>query len=163
MAEIYWIDRAGPGRLAIMPRPRGGEWLQDEIRSLRSQGVDLLVSLLEAHEVEELELKDEAKLCRAAGIRFLSHPVPDHDVPESFEATRKFIRSLAARVRKGRVAAIHCRAGIGRSATIAGGVLVSLGLPLPETLERLSRARGMLVPETQEQHEWLERLARPAP
>jgi len=45
-AEIYWIDGTWPGRLAIMPRPRGGDWLEDELRDCRRQGVVTLVSLL---------------------------------------------------------------------------------------------------------------------
>jgi hypothetical protein len=26
----YWIDTGHAGRLAILPRPRGGDWLEDE-------------------------------------------------------------------------------------------------------------------------------------
>ena len=33
--ELYWIPGPWLGRLAIMPRPRGGDWLEDEIRSWR--------------------------------------------------------------------------------------------------------------------------------
>jgi hypothetical protein len=32
-AELYWIEGPWPSQLAILPRPRGGEWLEDEIRS----------------------------------------------------------------------------------------------------------------------------------
>ena len=45
--RIYWIDDFESGRLGIMPRPRGGDWLEDEIRSLKVSGVDAVVSLLE--------------------------------------------------------------------------------------------------------------------
>ena len=58
-ADIYWIDQLAPHRLAIMPRPRGGDWLEDEIRSLRLEGVDVLVSLLTETEARELELDSE--------------------------------------------------------------------------------------------------------
>ena len=46
--EIYWIDLPGPGRLAIMPRPRGDDWLEGEIESLKGVGVQSLVSMLTA-------------------------------------------------------------------------------------------------------------------
>jgi hypothetical protein len=39
--EIYWITGAPDAPLGIMPRPRGGDWLEDEIRSLRSQMSEL--------------------------------------------------------------------------------------------------------------------------
>ena len=34
------------GRLAIMARPRAGDWLEDEISGWRAQGVEIVVSLL---------------------------------------------------------------------------------------------------------------------
>jgi hypothetical protein len=29
--DIYWINIPGDGKLGIIPRPRGGDWLEDEI------------------------------------------------------------------------------------------------------------------------------------
>lgn len=43
-AEIYTIGDLARGRLSIMARPRGGDWLADEMQSLRDAGVDALVS-----------------------------------------------------------------------------------------------------------------------
>lgn len=31
LSSVYWIDKPGPGRLAIMARPRASERLEDEI------------------------------------------------------------------------------------------------------------------------------------
>ena len=76
-ADIYWIDQIAPHRLAIMPRPRGGDWLEDEIQSLRLEGVDVLVSLLTEAEARELELDSEAELCRTSGIDYISFPIRD--------------------------------------------------------------------------------------
>jgi hypothetical protein len=82
--DIYWIPGEPGPPLGIMPRPRGGDWLQDEIRSLRSQAVDVLVSLLTPIEVEELDLADEAAACRTFGIHFLSFPILDRPIPDGF-------------------------------------------------------------------------------
>lgn len=81
--KIYWISGIESGRLGIMPRPRGGDWLDDEIRSLKSSGIDALVSLLESGEAAELEIAEEEALCMAHGISYLSFPIPDRDVPPS--------------------------------------------------------------------------------
>ena len=51
--SLYWIDREGV-RLGIMPRPRGNDWLSDDLRLLRQAGVDVIVSALTALEAEEL-------------------------------------------------------------------------------------------------------------
>ena len=40
-------------RLAIAPRPRGYDWLVDDIRLLKRAGVDLLVSALTHAEADE--------------------------------------------------------------------------------------------------------------
>ena len=160
--ELYWVEIPGPGRLAIMPCPNGGEALQEHVESLRREGVQVLVSLLEEHEVEELEVGREAELCRQAEIEFLSHPIPDHGVPPSVESTAIFTRDLADRMAAGRAVAIHCLAGIGRSALVAGAALMTRGMALPAALEALAEARGFAVPETPDQFRWLERLAREA-
>lgn len=158
-AEIYWIDVPGPGRLAIMPRPRGGDWLDDEVRSLREEGVDVVVSHLEPHEVENFDLQGEAAACRKAGIEFFSHPIPDHHPPDDEGRAAELVRTLEGRMSAGRGIAVHCFAGIGRSATVAAAVLLQRGLPLDTVLERMAEARGFPVPETADQHDWLQRFA----
>ena len=70
--DIYWIPNEESSRLGIMPRPRGGDWLEDEIQSLQQQKVDVLVSLLTPEEIAELYLEEEEALCHAAGLQFLS-------------------------------------------------------------------------------------------
>ena len=32
--KVYWISNNSPGKLALVPRPRGNEWLEDEIAIL---------------------------------------------------------------------------------------------------------------------------------
>jgi hypothetical protein len=59
---LFTISRHGPGRLATMARPRGGEWLTDELGSLRRAGVDVLVCALTGPEMLELGLTDEPVL-----------------------------------------------------------------------------------------------------
>jgi len=43
--EVFWIDSPTNARLAIMPRPRSGDWLEDEIAGWRVEGIDVVVSL----------------------------------------------------------------------------------------------------------------------
>ncbi len=55
--KLYWIDGPWRGKLAIAARPRGGDWIADEIASWRGSGVDVIVSLLTAEEERDLELR----------------------------------------------------------------------------------------------------------
>jgi protein-tyrosine phosphatase len=158
-AELYWIQAVGSGRLATMPRPRAGDWLRDEIASLRAEGVDLLVSLLTPYEVEGLELQAEAELCAAFGIELVSYPIEDMRVPPSLAETHTLVARLLAALRAGRGVAVHCRAGIGRSSTIAACVLVAAWLAPDEAFARITAARGVELPDTDEQRAWVEQFA----
>lgn len=153
-AEIYWIAGIGPHRIATMPGP-SGDWLEDEIRSLKSEGVDALVSLLTTEEVFYMELAQEPESCRACAIEYISFPIPDRQTPESKTATLDLVQRLAALVREGKGVAIHCFAGIGRSTLIAACVLASLGIEPEEAFQLIKRSRGCDVPDTPEQREWV--------
>ena len=142
-----------------MPRPRGGDWLEDEIRSLKSSGVDAVVSLLERPETEELEITEEQALCEANGISFLSFPIPDRNVPPSGREALDFAGSVSNLLRMGRSAVIHCRQGVGRSALIAACVMALGGVPVDDAFEKIENARGCPVPDTPEQRRWVVQLA----
>ena len=161
--ELYWIAGDDPGRLAIMPRPRGGDWLEDEIQSWRRAGVDVVVSLLTDEEIADLDLAEESGLCRANGIHFLSFPIPDRTVPSEREAFSDFVADLGERLNGGENIAIHCRQGIGRAALLAICVLVGAGLEAEEAIRKVSAARGFSVPETPEQQRYIEDFARSRP
>jgi protein-tyrosine phosphatase len=154
-SDIYWIDAEIAGRLGIMARPRSGDWLSDEINAWQEDGVDVVVSLLQKDEVQELELAQEADLCLSAGIEFISFPILDRGVPPSHESTAALAKLLSEKIEGGHAVAIHCRAGIGRSALVAASSLVCLGFTSTEAFDRLSKARGVKVPDTDGQQEWV--------
>jgi protein-tyrosine phosphatase len=158
--EIYWIKSPWNGQLAVLPRPRGGEWLEDEIAGFRRAGVDVMVSALEKPEEAMLELTEESELCRAKGIEFISFPITDGTAPVSEKAVAELARLLESRLALGKNVAIHCRAGIGRCATLAACVLVLSGMNHQTAFERIGQARGCHVPDKKEQEEWVERFAR---
>ncbi len=158
MPEVFWIPGPWPGRLAVSARPRGGDWLEDEVRGWRRAGIDVVVSLLTPEEERELELSDEGRLARMHGIRFVSFPVVDRGVPSSLPDTVTVLGDLRNALQAGKNVAIHCRQGIGRSALIAGGILVAAGVEPHTALEMVGSARGLTVPETPEQRDWVERV-----
>lgn len=152
--ELFWINHYRDGNLAIMPAPRHAERIEDTILSWRSDGIDCVVSLLEPSEIPALN-DAESELCREFGIEFLSFPIRDKSVPPSLEAFVGIVALLAGRIASGHSVAIHCRAGIGRSTTLAACVLIWLGVHADVALDMIADARGLEVPETEAQRQWI--------
>lgn len=149
-ADVYWVL---PDKLAVLGRPRGGEWLDDEVRSLAAQGVKALLTLLTPEEEVELGLGDEIVLAEKHGLTFLRYPIPDRGVPRSPELFAETMRELAD---SGRAVGVHCRSGIGRSTLAAAAIMARLGHDVADALSRIAESRGVPVPDTDEQRRWLE-------
>jgi protein-tyrosine phosphatase len=158
--KLYWITGPWSGRLAVTPRPRGGDWLEDEIHSWRRSGVGGVVSLLTSDEVGDLDLATEAGLCGADEIKFFSFPIEDRHVPSSKEAFSDLVTKLDGMLSEGKNVAVHCRQGIGRAALVAVCLLIQSGMATEAAIERVSIARGCPVPETDEQRRWITAFAR---
>ena len=159
MAEsVYWIAGTWPGRLAIVARPRGGEWLADEIHRWQQAGIDVIVSLLTRAELAELHLQQERHHAEQAGLRFLAFPILDRSIPSSVWETRRLVEQLDRLLVQGKKIGIHCRQSVGRSALLAASLLVHAGINADEAFHRIEIARGCTVPETAEQREWVEQF-----
>src|SRR5262249_14304767 len=158
--ELHGIQGPWPGRLAIMCRPRGGDWLEDEIQSWRRSGVDVGLSLLTADEVAYLSLANEAGLWLQNGTQFLSFPIPDRGVPSSREAFLNLLTTLTEQLAGGKNIAVHCRQGIGRAALVAICLLVMSATDPEVAIRRVGAARGCSVPETPEQGQWITNVAK---
>jgi len=156
--DLFRIVGPWRGRMAIVTRPRGGDWLEDEISAWRQAGIDVVVSLLESDEAEQLDLADERKAAEAHGIRYISFPIPDRGVPASESAAISLLTGIVRALDKGKNVAVHCRQGIGRSGLIAVGVLISSGMGAEDAIKAVSAARRLTVPETPEQLEWVRGL-----
>lgn len=154
---FYRIDRAGRGRLSTMPKPRGGDWLEDDMAAVRRAGVDVLVSALTPDEAEELDLVAEPDIADRAGIEFHAFPIPDRGLPDR-AALRTLVAALTRRLSSDAHVAVHCRFGIGRSSLIAAAVLVHAGVAPDDAWDRIRRARGLAVPDTDEQRAFLATL-----
>ena len=151
---IYWIDYEGPGRLAILARPQGDEALSGVIQGWREAGVDAVVSLLTDSDNRYLGLSAEGDLCRGAGLQFVSFPIQDCGVPESFELALELVKKLNGLSVTGKTIGFHCHGCIGRAPLIASCVLMYSGKSAEEAFERVSIARGYPIPEAREQFEW---------
>jgi protein-tyrosine phosphatase len=157
--DVYWINGPWPGKLAILARPRGADWLEDEVTGWKDAGVNVVVSLLTSGEHSELGLNQEDEIVKRNGLTFVSFPIADYSVPTSKEVTRQLVDKLEGWLSRGRRVGIHCRQGIGRSSLVAACVLVSSGESSKLAFQHIETARGLSVPDTREQKEWVASFA----
>ena len=156
---ITWIPGPWRGKLGIAARPRGGDWLPDEIVNWRKEKIDTVVSLLTTDEEGEFELHQEPARARTAAINFISLPVRDRQIPDSASEIDAAVQQLDRTLSAGRNVLIHCRQGIGRSGLLAACLLINRGASAEAALRQISDARGMSVPETPEQRRWVDQYA----
>ena len=155
MKEVFWINNEQLPHLAIVLRPRGGDWLDDEMRRMRANGIETVISMLEQEEAEFLGLANEQLAAERASLRFLNFPIPDRQVPADIQHFRNFAAEVANRLNGGEHIGVHCRGCIGRATILSACVLIQLGWPPADALAAIEKARGTMVPDTPEQAEWI--------
>lgn len=159
MTNLYWVDGPWPGKLALAARPRGGDWLEDELRDWRQAGIDTVISLLTPNEEASLELSKEGSRTKALGMTFIALPIEDRQVPNSETEVTSALDRINAMLTSGKNVLIHCRQGVGRTGLIGACLLVSKGVDPSSAVDRLSVSRGVAVPETSEQRRWIDHYA----
>ncbi|MDW8123592.1 MAG: hypothetical protein RMJ04_02325 [Geminicoccaceae bacterium] len=156
---------AAEGFLLLLPAPSPP--FGPRCARLHAAGVRALVSLLPRSEARALgiDLAALARACAALGIAWWHAPIPDFAAPDAaFERrwrTRAPLLRDLLRARAG--VALHCRAGLGRSGTIAARLLVELGIAPEEAIARVRASRpGAIETAAQEAHVLARARLRPA-
>jgi protein tyrosine/serine phosphatase len=157
--DVYWINGPWAGKLAILARPRGVDWLVDEVAGWKNAGLNVIVSLLTQVEDSELGLIDERELVQRLGLTFISFPIADYSVPTSKKKLQQLVATLEESLAAGDCVGIHCRQGIGRSSLVAACVLVTSGESPGTAFQQIKKARGLSVPDTSEQSDWVTAFA----
>ncbi len=156
--ELFLIPGPWPGNLAIVTRPRGGDWLDDEAIGWKRVGLNLVVSALEQDEAESLQLSGEKTAAESHGIDFISCPIPDRNIPGSLKSVLDTLAKVLSALNQGKNVAVHCRQGVGRSGLLAATALILTGVEANQAAAIVTQARGVPVPETAAQMEWLRHL-----
>ena len=157
--KLYWLDESWPGKLALAARPRGGDWLGDEVADWKRAGISNVLSLLEPEEERDLDLRGESGEVRKQGLEFAALPIPDRKAPPSEAKLVRVLEELDRALSNGKNVLVHCRQGVGRTGLVAACLLVRKGMSPGAAIDKISAARGVPVPETEEQREWIDHLA----
>ena len=154
-SDIYQVELIGSGFLSVMAKPVSGKWIEDEFSGIANAGILQIISLLEPHESYKVGLQNEEKLANKNGMEYVSFQIKDRGLPASVKQFTEFTKKLHYQIAGGKNTVIHCYAGIGRTGLVAGGVLLHCGFTAKEAFEHISKHRGVQVPDTEEQINWL--------
>jgi protein-tyrosine phosphatase len=159
IAAPYWIN----GQLAIVLRPWGDEYLDNEMLALRSAGLDVVVSMLQKDEARMLGLAEEEASAKRAGLIFANFAIQDGSVPHDKQSFHEFLTTLEDHLASGRRIGIHCRGSIGRAPLTTASLLIRSGIPPERAWSHIAASRDCPVPDTEEQRKWVDRHIRPNP
>ena len=161
LQNSYWVV---PGRLLAGEYPYGADEAdtRNRLQSLRDAGIDYFIDLTEGDE------RPEYRHLLPAQTKYLRSAIPDTEVPNDVAQMQEIQSRIRAGLLFGRCIYVHCRAGIGRTATVVGCYLGEQGLDGKAALKQLNRlwrqsARAQSwpkVPQTPEQAEYILRWER---
>lgn len=155
---LYRLDLGHNAYLYFSSRPRGDDWLEDELKSYHMIGLEHVISLLTDSEMKYYGLIREGVILSDLGIQFTRFPVPDFSVPEEEGDFLSLGLDLYERAKEGEKILIHCAGGVGRSSLLCSVILHFAGFSAEESLEMLEKSRGHEMPDTEKQRCFIERI-----
>jgi ADP-ribosylglycohydrolase/protein-tyrosine phosphatase len=122
----------------------GPHWrdLDRDAARLREFGIDVLLLLVEDHELERCRVGDIVAVLGSHDVEIVRFPIVDPDIPADGVAFRTSLRALLERIRSGARVAVACRGGLDRSGMTVACLLREGGLDADEAIGRVHRARA---------------------
>ncbi len=132
LPNCYWVL---PGQLLAGEHPSGQsrEETHHRVKRLLDAGVECFVDLTHPAELGRYDID------LPVGLEYLRKPIKDHKLPEHPAHMREILDCIHDALRSGRKVYVHCRAGIGRTGTVIGCLLVERGLTGDAALDELNR------------------------
>ena len=158
-----------PGRLGMTIAPgkcnlgMHAVWqrhLETDLRRLRLHyRTDLLVTLLQAKELAELQIPDLFTQVQTYGMQTRWFPIHDFGTPDSMPELQQLVEQILADLTVGQTVVIHCKAGLGRTGLVTASCLVALGHS-PETAFKIVRQSRPGSVETLDQEAYVAEFAK---
>ncbi|MCC2638233.1 MAG: phosphatase [Moraxellaceae bacterium] len=137
----------------------GGRWERDldkDLAVIRQWGTTAVVTVMERHEFGLLGVPEFPEVMAREPLQWHLLRIRDSDVPApDFEDAWPAVSTeLQSRLRRGERIVIHCRGGLGRTGLVAARLLIELGVPAKDAVQRIRDCRPGAI-ETWEQRMYL--------
>jgi ADP-ribosyl-[dinitrogen reductase] hydrolase len=135
-----------------------GHWDRDlatDLAAVRNWGAEAVVTLMEPEELAWVGVDRLGDAVEALGLDWYHLPIRDAHPPGQRLENRWVLYGLKLRriLRRGGKIVLHCRGGLGRTGTVAGRLLVELGMSPREAIAAVRAARpGTIETAKQEAH-----------
>jgi protein-tyrosine phosphatase len=114
-------------------------------------GVDLLITLLEEHEFQDLRMFGFIERVKRYDMDHIWFPIPDTSVPRNMSRFANLVTRIIDALSNGQTVVVHCMAGLGRSGLVAASCLTALGLTPAQAISLVRSVRpGAIDPKEQE-------------
>ncbi len=140
------------------PASISGDWDRDlaiDLQVVRDWRAEIVVTLLEDCEFEEVQVEALGEMVQALGMCWVHLPIPDKQAPglDFSPAWAVAGQQIQTCLQHGGKILIHCMGGIGRTGTIAAQILMERGVPTEQAMAEVRRVRkGAIETVVQEQY-----------
>lgn len=126
------LDQLGmtfaPGKKQLNP-VSGPAWDRDLVvdleRMCKQYGIEVLVSLVEDGELDELCIPDLVGIAKQFGMHTFRFPIRDLSVPNNSESFSSIVDQVVGELRARKKIAVHCKGGLGRAGTVAACISIA--------------------------------------
>ena len=114
-------------------------------------GIDLLITLLEEHEFQDLRMFGFIERLQQYDMDHIWFPIQDTSVPRNIPRFAKLVTRIIDVLSNGQTVVVHCMAGLGRSGLVAASCLTALGFTPAQAIAVVRSVRpGAIDPKEQE-------------